>query len=215
MKKAIIVWGGYDAHQPKETAEIVAGILENDNFAVDLVDTLDVFEGLERMKAYDVIIPNWTLGEINNKQLLGLASAVKSGTGLAGWHGGAGDAFRQSSGYQYMIGGQFVAHPGGITGYTVNITNHNDPITAEIDDFKMNSEMYYMHVDPGNETLASIRFTGESDSWIDGVIMPAIWKRRYGKGKVFYCSLGHNAKDFEVPELREIIRRGIAWAAQT
>ena len=69
-----------------------------------------------------------------------------------------GDSFRNNTEYQFMVGGQWVSHPDGITDYEVNITNHTDPITAGIPDFTMHSEQYYMHVDPGNEVLANTTF---------------------------------------------------------
>jgi type 1 glutamine amidotransferase len=42
--------------------------------------------------------------------------------------------------------------------------------------------------------------------------MPVVWKRHYGKGRVFYSSLGHQAKEFDVPQMKTIFRRGAAWA---
>ena len=140
--------------------------------------------------------------------------AVASGVGIAGWQGGMADSFRQSVDYQFMVGGQWVAHPGNIIDYTVNITNHDDPITAGLDDFSMHSEQYYLHVDPSNEVLATTTFDGTYAPWIAGTVMPVVWKRRWGAGKVSYCSLGHVASDFGVPEAREIVRRGMLWASR-
>jgi uncharacterized protein len=116
--------------------------------------------------------------------------------------------------YQFIIGGQWVAHPGNIIDYTVNITRPDDPLMQGITDFPYTSEQYYMHVDPSNEVLATTTFTGEHAYWIDGVVMPVVWKRKYGKGRVFYSSLGHQAKEFEVPQMRTIFRRGTNWAAR-
>ena len=168
------------------------------------------------MTKYSVIVPIWTMGQITGEQSKGLAEAIDSGVGLAGWHGGMCDAFRMDTGYQFMTGGQWVAHPGGIVPYTVNIVDKKDPITRGLKDFKMNSEQYYMHVDPGNEVLATTTFSGKfgGAKWIKGTVMPAVWKRSWGKGRVFYTSLGHVAKDFEVPEALEIVKRGILWAAR-
>lgn len=72
-----------------------------------------------------------------------------------------------------------------------------------------------MHVDPSNEMLATTTFGGDILPWIEGTIMPVVWKRRWGKGKVFYCSLGHVGKDFDVPEARELVRRGLLWPTRT
>ena len=139
---------------------------------------------------------------------------MASGVGVAGWHGTMGDSFRNNPEYQFMVGGQWVAHPGNIIDYTVNITNHDDPITADLSDFQMHSEQYYMHVDPSNVTLASTTFTGESAPWIAGTVMPVVWKRMWNKGKVFYSSLGHVASDFDVVEARTIMQRGMLWASR-
>jgi len=48
---------------------------------------------------------------------------------------------------------------------------------------------------------------------VKGAVMPAVWTRPWGKGRVFACSLGHVAADFDVPAAREIVRRGLLWAA--
>jgi hypothetical protein len=154
------------------------------------------------------------MGQITGPQEKGLLEAVKSGVGIAGWHGGMGDSFRMNCGYQFMVGGQWVAHPEGVIDYEVNIINHADPITKGLVDFKMKSEQYYMHVDPSNEVLATTTFHQKSTPWIQGCVMPVVWKRMWGAGRVFYSSLGHVAADFDVPEAKEIQIRGMMWAAR-
>jgi type 1 glutamine amidotransferase len=124
------------------------------------------------------------------------------------------DAFRESVDYQFMCGGQWVAHPGNIIDYRVNISRRDDPIAAGIEDFSYRSEQYYMHVDPSNEVLATTTFDGRYADWIDGVVMPVVWKRKHGKGRVFFSSLGHTADEFAVPEMRTILQRGLNWAAR-
>jgi type 1 glutamine amidotransferase len=154
------------------------------------------------------------MGTITKEQEAGLLKAVADGVGIAGWHGPMADSFRNNTEYQFMVGGQWVAHPGGIIDYRVNITDHDDPITAGLSDFDMRSEQYYLHVDPSNQVLATTTFSGEHASWIAGTVMPVAWKRMYGQGRVFYCSLGHVVPDFDVPEAREIVRRGMLWASR-
>lgn len=214
MKTALYVWGGWDGHEPQQCRDIFVPILRADGFDVEVSDTLDSYLDAERMRAYDLIVQAWTMGTITREQRQSLAEAVESGVGLAGWHGGLGDSFREDTDYQFMIGGQWVAHPGGVIKHEVNIVDHEDPITAGLNDFGMESEQYYMHVDPSNEVLATTTFSGDVVPWIDGVVIPVIWKRMWGKGKVFYTSLGHVAKDFDVPEAREIVRRGMLWASR-
>jgi len=214
MKKALIVWGGWDGHEPEQCANIFAPILESEGFEVTVSDTLDSYLDAEKMAQLSLVVPTWTMGTITDEQEQGLLSAIKGGVGVAGWHGCMGDSFRNNVEYQWMVGGQWVAHPGNIIDYTVNITERTDPITAGLNDFAMHSEQYYMHVDPSNEVLATTTFSGEHASWIEGTVIPVVWKRTWGKGRVFYSSLGHVASDFDVPEALEIQRRGMLWAAR-
>ena len=214
MKKALVVWGGWDGHEPRQCADVFVPILREKGFDVQVSDTMDPYTDEALMRSLSLVVPIWTMGQISGEQEKGLLDAIRSGVGVAGWHGGMGDAFRNNTEYQFMVGGQWVAHPGGVIGYTVNITNHEDPITRGLGDFAMESEQYYLHVDPGNEVLATTTFSGEHCAWIEGTVMPVVWKRKYGEGRVFYSSLGHVAKDFDVPEAREIVTRGMLWAAR-
>ena len=212
-KRALFVWGGWEGHEPKQCVDIFAPWLAEQGFEVEISDTLDSYLDKEKMNSLDLIIQVYTMAQITPEQERGLLSAVRNGVGIAGWHGGLGDSFRNNTAYQFMVGGQWVAHPGGVIDYEVNIIDHNDPITAGLTDFKMHSEQYYMHADPINEVLATTTFSDEHAPWIKGVVMPVVWKKMYGKGRVFYTSLGHVAKDFDVPQALEITKRGILWAA--
>jgi type 1 glutamine amidotransferase len=214
-KKVLMVWGGWDGHQPKQCVDLLAPVLAADGYEVTVSDTMDRYKDRDFMAQLSLVVPCWTMGTIEGEQEKGLLEAVKSGVGIAGWHGGMGDAFRNNTEYQFMVGGQWVAHPDGIIDYTVNIVDHEDPITKGIGDFRMHSEQYYLHVDPNNQVLAATTFKDrQSAPWVDGTVMPVVWKRQYGKGRVFYSSLGHVARDFEVAEAKEIQRRGMQWAAR-
>jgi hypothetical protein len=214
-KQALVVWGGWSGHEPKPCADIFAPWLESKGFQVTVSDTLDAYLDEKRMSEYAVIVPVWTMGQITKEQSVGLRNAIRGGVGLAGWHGGMCDSFRMDTEYQFMTGGQWVVHPGGVVPYAVDIRKPGDPIVKGLKRFRMKSEQYYMHTDPGNEVLATTTFSGRHGGvpWIRGVVMPAVWKRRYGNGRVFYASVGHVAADFNVPEAREIVKRGILWAA--
>jgi type 1 glutamine amidotransferase len=215
MKKALVVWGGWNGHEPQQTTAIATDLLRGEGFEVEVHENMDVYKDAEKMKTFDLVVPCWTMGQIAADQEKGLEAAIDSGVGLAGWHGGMCDAFRNNCTYQFMTGGQWVSHPGGIVDYVVNITAHNDPLVKGLKDFAMKSEQYFMHTDPGNEVLATTTFSDQYGTpWIKGTVMPVVWKRKWGQGRVFYTSLGHVAKDFEVPEAREILRRGMLWAAR-
>ena len=214
MKKALMVWGGWDGHEPKQCVDIFAPLLADAGYDVEVSDTLDSYLDRDKMMALDLIVPVWTMGTIAPQQEKGLLAAIAAGVGVGGWHGGMGAAFRQNTEYQFMVGGQWVSHPGGVIDYEVNIIDHEDPITRGLGDFKMRSEQYYMHVDPGNQVLATTTFNPPVAPWVNGTVMPVAWKRMWGKGRVFYASLGHVATDFDVPEAREIVRRGLLWASK-
>ncbi|MDR2894009.1 MAG: ThuA domain-containing protein [Alistipes sp.] len=214
-KKVIYVYGGWEGHEPVQCRDIFVPWMRSEGAEVTVSDDLSIYENEELMASADLIVQQWTQGRITGPQEKALLAAVKRGVGLAGWHGGTGDAFRSNVEYQFMIGGQWVSHPGGVIDYRVNITDHTDPVTAGLTDFAMHSEQYYMHVDPNVKVLATTTYTGDHGFWIEGAVVPIIWKKSYGKGRVFYNSLGHVAKDFDVPQALESTKRGIRWAAES
>ena len=214
MKRALLSWGGWPGHEPERCARLFAPFLRDHGYDVTISDTLDTYLDGALMGGLDLIVPVWTQSAITNEQLRALLDAVRGGVGIAGWHGGMADSFRESVDYQFMVGGQWVAHPGNIIDYTVRITDHDDPITAGLPDFQMHSEQYYLHVDPNNRVLATTTFGGDILPWIAGTVMPVVWTRSYGSGRVFYSSLGHVVADFAVPEARTLVERGMLWASR-
>ncbi|HBE41043.1 MAG TPA: hypothetical protein DDW27_07545 [Bacteroidales bacterium] len=201
-------------HEPDKCRDIFVPWLRSEGAKVTVSDTLDAY--LEPgLNDYDLIIQTWTMGTIESKQEKALLAAVKGGVGIAGWHGGLGDSFRNNTEYQFMVGGQWVAHPGGVIDYRVNITDKKDPVTRGLSDFDMHSEQYYVHVDPNVKVLATTTFSDKHSSWIGRTVIPVVWKKVYGKGRVFYSSLGHVAADFKVPQALEIQKRGILWASMS
>ncbi len=213
-KKALFVAGGWQGHTPFESAALFAGLLRETGYEVEISNTLDSYLDADKLRGLDLIVPTWTMDKITDAQSKGLLEAIQSGVGVGGWHGTMGDSFRENTNYQFMVGGQWVAHPGNIIDYTVNVTRQDHPIMQGLTDFRMHSEQYYMHVDPSNEVLATTTFSGEHVEWINGTVMPVVWTRRWGAARVFYCSLGHVVGDFDVPEAREIVRRGLLWASR-
>ena len=206
MKKALIVQGGWDGHKPKEIADILAVQLRQNNFEVTISDTLDAFRDLP-LTDFNLIVPNWTMGTIKPEQLKPVLAAVESGVGLAGLHGGMCDSFRNECDWQYMTGGQWVAHPGNDGAhYKVLIDGEKSPITEGISAFEVTTEQYYMHVDPANTVLATTRF--------GSVVMPVVWTKSWGKGRVFYSSLGHRPDVVAMEPVITLMTRGMLWAAR-
>lgn len=212
-RKILYTYGGWNGHEPVQSLELFKPWLEKEGAIVEAFDNLEPYADKSFMKEVDLVIQVFTMGTISNEQEKGLIEAVSSGCGLAGWHGGLCDSFRQNTNYQFMTGGQWVAHPGGVIDYQVKVTDHEDPVTRGLSDFQMHSEQYYLHVDPNMKVLATTTFDAKHAPWIDGCTMPVVWKKMHGKGRVFYSSLGHVMKDFEVPEALEIVQRGILWAS--
>ncbi|MDG1711448.1 MAG: ThuA domain-containing protein [Flavobacteriaceae bacterium] len=212
-KNILIVYGGWKGHQPEIFANKIAAWLKDKDAKVTLSESTKIFTNEDLMRQVDLIIQHITMSKMSGSESRALQEAVKRGVGLAGCHGGLGDAFRNNTEYQYMIGGQFVKHPGGQVDYTVNITAPENPLVMDIKDFALHSEQYYMHIDPAITILATTQFTGENDAWIEGIEIPVVWTKPYGKGRIFYSSLGHNEEDFDIPQVWEIITRGITWAA--
>lgn len=215
-KRILIVFGGWQGHEPRQSIEVFLPWLKAEGALVDTTSNLVVYADKAYMSTVDLIIQNVSSSTLTQDQEKGLLAAVKGGVGLAGWHGGLGSSFYQNVKYHYMVGGQWVAHPGNIIDYEVNILDTDDSLLNGISrTFSLRSEQYYMHVDPNVKVLATTTFTGKHDDWIEGATMPVVWKKTYGKGRVFYSSLGHVAADFQVHEVLEIMKRGITWAAQS
>jgi len=213
MREALIVWGGWSGHEPEQGAHIVAKMLEPHGFKVYIEHSTEAFAD-PTIADMSLIVPIVTMSKIEKEEVENLTKAVRGGVGLAGYHGGMCDAFRDSVDYQFMCGGQWVAHPGNVIDYRVDILDTGDPITAGLSSFDYRSEQYYMHVDPSNEVLATTTFSGAHAPWIEGVKMPVVWKRRHGAGRVFYSSLGHVTSEFAVPQMRTMLERGLLWAAR-
>lgn len=211
MKRALIVWGGWPGHQPEQGAAAVAALLRGSGFDVRVEEGTAVLAD-PSVRSLDLVVPVCTMMTAQKPEIENLCAAVEGGVGLGGYHCMA-DAFRSESRYQFMVGGQFVAHPGNIIDYRVDIVRPDDPVMQGIEGFAYRSEQYYLHVDPSNEVLATTRFSGEHAYWTRDVVMPVVWKRRHGKGRVFYTSLGHVPAELEHPQARRILERGLLWAA--
>ena len=218
MKKALIVWGGWDGHQPKETAELLKEILKAEAFDVEVTNNYkEAFADAEKLKSIDLIVPCITMDKAEGEWVKNVSDAVAAGTGMAGCHGGMGDTFRDNTDWHMLVGGQFISHPGNAENtYAVNFKNSSSPLNCGLEDFTVTSEQYYMHVDPSNDVLAVTPFpTAEGHHTANGHFeMPVAWTRRWGKGRIYYNSLGHTPDTISSGTAREMISRGFLWAAR-
>ncbi len=216
-KRALIFHGGWDGHQPHQVADIFERALHEDGFEVISVNSIAALDDLRKLKTFDLIVPIWTMGKLTDDQQRNVCAAIESGVGLAGCHGGMCDAFRDSTEWQFMTGGQWVAHPGNDgTRYTIHITSEKSPITEGIADYWVSSEQYYMHFDPAVKVLATCRFPVADGPHVPNgsVDMPVIWTKFYGRGKVYYNALGHQENIVSAEPTLTLLRRGFLWACR-
>lgn len=215
-RRAVVVRGGWEIHQPVRCTELFTGFLRHQGFAVTISDSLDIYADRDAMAGAHLVVQCWSSGVLDEEPLGGLLAAVSAGTGFAGWHGGVLATFAAAYDYHYMVGGQFVCHPGGFVDYEVSPvpSRADSPIMAGIAGFSLHSEQYFCHVDPANDVLATTTFTGAHDApETAGVDMPVVWTRRHGAGRVFISTLGHFPEDLENPSVRTLTERGLLWAA--
>ena len=213
--KTLITWGGWDGHEPDKVAKIFETIVTEAGGSAEVTDTLARFDDPDALKTYDLIIPVWTMSELSREAATNVSEAVAHGTGMAGCHGGMCDAFRGNPLWQFITGANWVAHPGGDgVKHRVTITS-DDPLVSGIADFDVETEQYYLHVDPANTVLATTNT--DTVSWYHTpngpVDMPVAWTRHWGLGRVYYNALGHKAEVIATGPAYEMLKRGVLWAA--
>ena len=215
QRRALIVRGGWDGHAPREAPELFVPFLEDQGFDVQVAESLEVYADPEAMADLALIVQCWTMGEILLDELNGLRSAVVGGAGFVGWHGGVVDSFRMATDYLQMVGAQFAAHPHDLVDHTVDIVQPEHPLVAGVEAFSLRSEQYWLLADPLNDVLATTTIpVRDGDPWDRPVTSPAVWTRRWGAGRIFVCTVGHQLADLEIPQVRTIIERGMLWAAR-
>jgi type 1 glutamine amidotransferase len=212
VTRALVLHGGWEGHEPDRAADFATSRLLA-GFDVEQSDDLAVLDR-EVLAGFDLIVPIWTFGSLTDGQCAALVDAVTGGLGLVSWHGGA-SSFLSSRAHKFLLGGMFVAHPGGgdVT-YTVELLG-NDPLVEGLDDVTVTSEQSYLLVDPGVKVLATTIVEGPGMPWTAGVRMPVAWTRSWGVGRVFYCSLGHSVDVLEIPSVTTLLGRAVQWAART
>lgn len=207
MRHVMILNGGWPEHAPERIGDFIEGCLASD-YSVSRASKLSILRP-DVLDEVDMLVLIWTYGEIKDEELQSLMNAVERGMGLMAWHGSA-SAFLANRPYKFLLGGQFVDHPGGAQ-VTYRVRFSDDPLTAGIADIDVTTEQNYYLIDPSVQVIASTRIMSSDRPWLYGVEMPVAWKRDWGKGKVFYCSLGHKREDLESPSIRELLSRVANW----
>ena len=228
-KSALVVRGGWDGHQPIEATNLFIPYLEDQGFTVRVEDSPAVYADAAYLSGLDLIVQCMTMSTIERDEFNGLRAAVEAGTGLAGWHGGIADSYRNTSDYLHLIGGQFACHPGkhpserigeqsdNYVPYRVNMlpAAAEHPITAGIGDFNLVTEQYWVLWDRYLDVLATTtQKVRPWDEWHREITSPAIWTRRWGKGRIFVCTPGHSLDVLAHPTVHTVIERGLLWAGR-
>ena len=218
MSRVLFLSGGWPGHRPREVASWAGGVMSDLAFEVETIE--DPHRLDQDLSAYDLIVIGWTQAmtteDLTEAAEERLHEAVRAGTGLAGWHGMAA-AFRASLRFSLLVGASFLDHPGGEgvpVPYKIKIVDHDHPVTRGVNDIEIASEQYYMHVDPSAHVLATTTFSGDHWPWAEGVVMPAVYVRRWGEGRVFYASPGHDPSELQIPDVERLIGQGLKWAAR-
>jgi uncharacterized protein len=210
--RALILSGGWEGHEPKVSTARYSESLNSLGYTVEVIQDPALLAQINLLE-FDLVIPNWTMGEIPKEAAEKLAAAVESGVGLAGIHGGMGDSFRGNITYQWMVGGQFLGHP-HVGKFTVCRTGIEHPIVSDWpDSFEYDSEQYYMMVDPGVTILADTIYRNQGYS----CRMPVAWIKQWGRGKIYYCSLGHlpSVEFDQYPLVYQSYIKGFTWATRS
>ena len=210
-KNILLVWGGWDGHNPELFINHIEKWLISKNANYTIHNGVSAYDNYEELIKYDLIIQSITMGQIGKEELNNLLKAVANGVGFSGAHGGIADSFRNNPSYQFMVGGQWVSHPGGKVKFKVNILE--DELTDGIQDFELFSEQWYVHYDPNVDIIATTTFDGKYYPEIDGVVMPIAWKKMYNKGKIFCLTIGHDPDEFVNDENAwKLLSKGLLWA---
>ena len=228
-KRALVVRGGWNGHQPVEATELFLPFLEANGFEVRVEESPAVYTDASYLSGVDLIVQSNTMSTIEAAEFTGLRAAIEAGAGFAGWHGGIADSYRNNSDYLQMVGGQFASHPGkhpsertgeqsdNYVPHTIEMTEAaaTHPITAGIGDFELVTEQYWVLHDDYNDVLATTtQAAREWDPWNRPITSPAIWTRNWGAGRIFVSTPGHRVEILQDPNVKTIIERGLLWASR-
>jgi type 1 glutamine amidotransferase len=216
-RRALVVRGGWEGHCPVEATDLFIPFLEGEGFSVEVHDSPAAYDDADRLLATDLVLQCYTQGEATDEQVTNLAAAVAAGTGLGGWHGGIVDSYRASPDYLHLTGGQWAAHPGNFVDYEVEVVpgRSDHPIVAGLDRWKHHTEQYWCLTDDLNDVLVTSKFEATPDTpWREDLVVPAVWTRVWGRGRIFVSTIGHKLEDLDVPQVRTLTERGLLWASR-
>jgi len=202
--------GGY--HNFTEYPALLTRLLEaTGDFQVTVTQDRSLLNAAE-LKKYDVVLFDTQGGsvtpdkksdlDITPTQEKALTDFVKRGGGWAGIHS-ASDSYKDGKLYINMLGGVFKGH--GNEEFEVKIVEQDHPVVRGLKSFRLHDETYTHTYDNAAPISVLARRTTDNE--------PFVWVRDYGKGRVFYTGMGHEAMVWENRSFQTIVVRGLYWAA--
>jgi len=206
-------------HRLQMAEQVLASFLPESGITVGVTTDRDDLL-LDTLNKYDVLVDYTTDSTLTDDQRNGLLEFVKGGNGYVPLHCAADltskapaadsdrvielDARDPVPELRDLIGGHFVRHPDQ-GAFDVNIVYSHHPITASLDQFSVWDEPYVLEYDSDLQVLARMDHQEIGD-------MPVAWTKRYGEGRVFYCSLGHTRHALNHGSVQQLITSGVHWA---
>jgi type 1 glutamine amidotransferase len=225
-RKILVFWlcKGY-FHDCIPVANKAIEVMGKKTGAYDVVfsDDMNMFDATKLAEFDAVLFNNTTRLEFNEpSQRQALLDFVKGGKGVIGIHA-ATDNFYNWPEAAEMMGGLFVGHPWTAEGtWAVKNIEPNHPLNAAFngESFKINDEIYRVRKRSAGENrriLLALDLDDPATKSAKGVKetdrdMPVSWVKDYGKGRVFYCGLGHNNEIFFNPAILRHYLDGIQFA---
>ncbi|MBC8218685.1 MAG: ThuA domain-containing protein [Planctomycetes bacterium] len=214
IKVLLITGDDVGAHPWREISETTREILvASKKFDVKVCEDPLILESETALKAYDVIV--FTIyarsmpmpPEQAKKNLMDF---VKSGKGFFVQHLATAsfakwDEFGKLCGRKWIMG---TSGHGPRVPFQAKITDQKHPITAGLDDFIVDDELYAKLQGTGE---INVLVTADSD-WSKKT-EPLIFTLNYGKGRTVHNAFGHDGKALMTPNVKKIIVRGVEWAA--
>lgn len=214
IRVLLITGDDVDVHPWREMSETTREILvKTGKFDVRVCEDPYILESETALKAYDVIV--FTIFSRRVSMLPGqaqenLLNFVKSGKGffvqhLASASFGKWEEFGKLCGRKWVMG---TSGHGPRSVFTAKVVNKEHPITAGLEDFKVDDELYAKLQGTGD-----INVLVEADSDWSNKTEPLVFTLSYGKGRVVHNAFGHDRKALMTPNVQKIIARGAEWAA--
>lgn len=206
-KKKILLYQGGRYTFREMTYKYFKNILQD--YIIDMYEDVEIF-GKKEFHDYNTAVFFSQYGELTEEQEKSILEFVSGGKGFIGLHG-ASASFKDHPKYFEMLGGQFIGHK-RIRNIGIKIIDKDHQITQGLEDFRFKDEPYRHDFSMGNNIhiLAEANYHDVDDPKSE----PIMWIKNYGKGRVFFCALGHKPTSLKSEIFQIIIKRAVKWVLE-